>query len=106
MTVTVEVPTVAEAEAAKVRVVVQVGLQEVGAKEAVTPLGNPEALKDTAAVAPEDKVEVMALVTDDPWTTDLFPPLVIVKSKAGGGGGGGVTVVRLKVLGLAVSKVN
>lgn len=77
----VEVAKGVVAEVVKVRVEVQVGVQEVGAKDAVTPAGNPEAVKETEAEVPVDKVAVAVLVMDDPLTTDLLPPLVMVKSK-------------------------
>jgi hypothetical protein len=37
-------------------------------------------------VVPEDRVAVIELVTDCPWTTDLAPALESEKLKAGGGG--------------------
>ena len=44
---TVAVPTVAEPEAVKVAVELQVGVQDVGENAAVTPVGKPVAVKDT-----------------------------------------------------------
>jgi hypothetical protein len=83
VTVIVEAAIGVEAVVVIVAVVVQVGLQEAGAKEAEAPVGSPEALNDTAVVAPEDRVAVMELVMDEPCLTLLGPPLDRVKSKTG-----------------------
>lgn len=72
---------------------VQVGLHDTGANEALAPAGRPETVKLTAWDVPADNVAVAVLVTVEPWTTDLLPPLDNAKSNAGGGGGGGVGVV-------------
>jgi hypothetical protein len=64
-----------------VAVVVQVGLQDVGLKEADAPVGNPEAVKVTGVVFPEDKVAVILLPILDPWATVFGPPLERVKPK-------------------------
>ena len=85
VTVTVAVPIAAEAEAERVNVAEQFGVQEAGEKDAVTPEGSPEAERDTAWAVPETKEAVRLFVTDEPWTTDLLPPLDREKSKAGGG---------------------
>ena len=49
-----------------VRVVVQVGEQGFGAKDALTPGGRSETVKDTACAVPETRVAVMVLVTEAP----------------------------------------
>ena len=52
---------------AMARVVEQVGVQLVELKEAVTPAGNPEAVKvDMGSAVPETSVAVMVLETDAP----------------------------------------
>ena len=48
--------------------------------------------KETDCVVPEERVEVIVLVIDCPWVTDLEPELEREKSKEGGGGGGGGAV--------------
>ena len=53
--------------------------------------GEAEVVKETDWVVPEERVAVTELVTEDPWVTDLEPPLEREKSNTGGGGGG-VTV--------------
>jgi len=64
--VVVVVPTVAAPVAVKVNVAVQVGLQEVGEKAALTPLGNPDAVNVTACVVPLVKVVLTEFVILDP----------------------------------------
>lgn len=64
-----------------VRVVVHVGLQLVGLKEALAPEGSPEALNVTPWLVPEERVAVMVLVTDWPRVTVLAPPFDNEKSK-------------------------
>ena len=64
-----------------VSVVEQVGLQLVGEKEAVAPVGRPEAVKETEAVVPETSVVIMEFVTELPCVTDLAPPLERERSK-------------------------
>ena len=80
VTVIVEFPVVAELLAVRVSVEEQVGLQEVGEKDALTPEGRPEALKLTDCALPADKVAVTELVTELPCDTVLAPPLLIEKS--------------------------
>ena len=63
-----------------VRVEVQVGLQDAGEKEAVAPAGRPDAKKATDWVVPDVRVAVTVLVTEEPWVTDLAPPLEREKS--------------------------
>ncbi len=82
--VMVEVPVVAVDEAVIARLDEQVGLQEVGENEWVTPVGKPEATKVVEVMVPESKVAVILLLTDDPLATLLLPPLVRLKSKVGG----------------------
>lgn len=60
------VPVGVEAEVEMVRVDVQVGLQDVGEKEAVAPAGRPDAVKDTDWVVPNVRVAVQVLVTEEP----------------------------------------
>ncbi|TMA58860.1 MAG: hypothetical protein E6J80_04465 [Deltaproteobacteria bacterium] len=55
-----------DAEVESVRVLVQVGEQVAGAKEAPTPAGRPETVKDTDCVVPETSVAVMGLETEAP----------------------------------------
>lgn len=64
VTVTVAAPTVAVLEAVNVSVLVPV--VEAGLNAAVTPAGNPDAVKATLPVKPPDGVTVMALVAVDP----------------------------------------
>ena len=59
----------------------QVGLHEVGEKEAVAPVGRPEAVKEMALALPETSVVVIELVTELPWVTDFEPLLEREKSK-------------------------
>jgi len=64
VTLTVNVPVGAEGPADKVRVlVVAVGL---GMKEAVTPLGKPEAVRFTLELKPFNGLTVMVLVAPVP----------------------------------------
>src|SRR5450432_3245798 len=70
VTVTVDVPLVAFAAAVRVRVLeVVVGL---GAKAAVTPAGNPEALKVTLPLKPFSPEMVMLLVPLLPCVILIF----------------------------------
>ena len=80
VTVTVEVPAGVEPLVLMVSVEEQLGLQLLGEKEAVAPEGNPEAEKVSGCPLPETNVALMALVTEDPATTDLFPELASEKS--------------------------
>ena len=45
-------------------------VDEVGLNDAVTPLGSPEAVNDTAPVNPPWSVTVMVSVAVPPWVTD------------------------------------
>jgi hypothetical protein len=81
VTVMVNVPVGVAVVVAMLKVVLQVGEQVAGLNELVAPAGKPEAEKETAVLVPEDKVDVTVFGTDDPLTTDLFPPLLIAKLK-------------------------
>ena len=83
VTVMLEEPGGVEGVVDRVSVVVQVGLHDAGEKVAVAPRGRPEAVKETACVEPDERVEVMVFVTLDPWVTDWLPELVREKSKVG-----------------------
>jgi hypothetical protein len=80
VTVTVEVPAGVEPLVLMVSVEEQLGLQLLGEKEAVAPEGNPEAENVSGCLFPETNVALMALVTEDPATIDLFPELASEKS--------------------------
>lgn len=54
----------------------------------MAPVGRPEAEKEMDCGVPETREAVIVFGIDEPWATDLFPPLVTVKSKPDGGGGG------------------
>ena len=82
--VTVYVPAGVMERVEIVRTVGQVGEQEVGEKEGVAPVGSPEVENETDWEVPETRVAVTELVTDEPWLTDLLPPLEREKSKTGG----------------------
>ena len=45
----------------------QVGLQVFCEKEALAPVGNPDAEKETGSGDPDTRLAVIALVSDDPW---------------------------------------
>ncbi len=49
-----------------VRVLEQVGLQEVGLKEAVAPEGRPDAARETDSVTPLTSVKVIVFESDAP----------------------------------------
>ena len=86
VTVIVLVPAGVEAEVEMVRVLVQVRLQDVG-KESVAPAGRPDTKKDTNLPAvPDIWVAVTVLVTEEPWITDLSPPMESPKSNGSVGG--------------------
>ena len=78
-----------EGAVAIVRVVEQVGVQEMAEKEALAPLGRPAAEKETDCEVPETRVAVMVFVTEEPRVTDLSPPFAREKSN------GAVTVKSL-----------
>jgi hypothetical protein len=71
VTVIVDVPIVAALLAVSVSVVEVWEL--VGLKEAVTPLGNPEALKLTLPLNPFHGVTITAVVPLPPWPTVTLP---------------------------------
>ena len=66
------------------RMVEQVGLQEVGVKEDVVPVGRPEMKKETNSDVPEIRDAVTVLETEPPWETLLSPKLKSEKSKEEG----------------------
>ena len=78
VTVIVEVPAGVEVVVAIVRMLVQVGLQAVGLKVAVAPVGSPEAARETACVVPETNVAVRVVVPEAPWATLISPELARV----------------------------
>ena len=55
-----------DAEVEMVRVVVQVGVQVAGAKDARVPNGSPETKKETACAVPAARVAVMVLEPEEP----------------------------------------
>src|SRR5207249_763536 len=71
-------------EVVRVRVVEHVGVQEGAEKEALAPVGSPEAEKVTGCEVPETRVAVIVFVTDEPRVTDLSPPFDSEKSKVEG----------------------
>src|SRR6266446_9590875 len=64
-----------------VTVVEQVGEHAVEENDALAPVGNPEAEKDTDCVVPETSAALMELETEAPWLTALLPPFVSEKLK-------------------------
>ena len=56
-----------------VRVLEQEGLQGLLEKEAVAPLGRPEAVRVTAWVVPASQVRVMVVEPALPATTEMLP---------------------------------
>jgi hypothetical protein len=83
VTMMVELPAGVEPVVVMVNTEEQFGLQLPEEKEAVVPVGNPEAINETGWVVPELKVAVMVLVTEDPATTDLSPELESAKLNIG-----------------------
>lgn len=79
-TVIGNVPVGVEAEVVMVRVVEQVGLQDVEEKFDVAPLGSPDAEKNTVCVWPDVSVAVMVVAPKPPWATVMPPEFDIVKS--------------------------
>jgi hypothetical protein len=59
----------------------QAGLQLVEEKEALAPVGKPEAERVTDWGLPETKAVLIELVTEDPAMTDIFPELDTEKLK-------------------------
>ena len=74
VTVIVEVPAVAAAEAVIVTVVEQVGLQEGAENEAVTPVGSGDSENVTAWVAPARSVAVTVVDPDAPPAVTVALP--------------------------------
>ena len=62
----VDDPAGVEAEVVRVNVDEHAGLHDPGEKEAVAPVGRPEAEKDTDCDVPETSVAVIVLDTDCP----------------------------------------
>jgi hypothetical protein len=83
VTVMVEVPVGVLAAVVKVRVLEQVAWQLAGAKAAVMPDGIPDAENETVVAGPATREAVIELVTLPPLATDLFPPVVRLKSEDG-----------------------
>ena len=76
-------PTGIDAEVERVRVVVQGGRQEAGAKDALTSEdGRPEAVKARACAVPETSVVVRGIETEAPRVTAWLLPLLKAKAKA------------------------
>jgi len=93
LTVTLNVPVVAALEAARVSALV-VPVAEAGLNVAVTPLGNPVALKATAFVNPPMRLMVIVLAPLAPrFTVRLAGLAESVKSE-----GGGALMVRTNVV--------
>ncbi len=70
------VPAGGEALVVMVRVLAQVGLQGLLEKEAVAPLGRPEAVRVTGWVVPASRVRVMVVEAALPATTEMGPELL------------------------------
>ena len=66
VTVIVEDPVGVDAAVVRVTVDEHAGLQDAGEKDAVAPVGRPEAEKDTDCAVPETSVAVIVLDTDCP----------------------------------------
>jgi hypothetical protein len=81
VTIMLELPAGVELFVLMVRVEEQVGLQLVEEKEAVAPVGKPEAENVTAWALPDVKVALIELVTEEPATTDMPPELDTEKLK-------------------------
>jgi hypothetical protein len=75
VTVMVELPAGVDAFALMVSVEEQLGLQLAEEKEAVAPVGKPEADRVTVWALPDVRVALIELVTEDPALTDLSPEL-------------------------------
>jgi hypothetical protein len=83
VTVIVDVANGVAAVVPIVIVVAQPGEHDAGVYVAVAPEGNPDVENVTGCVAPEMSAAVIELSTDDPPTTDVFPPLDRAKSNVG-----------------------
>ena len=66
-----------------VKVLVQVGLHEVGEKTPVAPAGSPDTEKETVLLVPDNSVVVIIFDPLVPWTTEIVPEFEIEKSKPG-----------------------
>ena len=66
LTVIVEDPVGVDADVVSVSVEEQVGLHDADEKEAVAPVGRPEAENETDCAVPETRVAVIVLDTDCP----------------------------------------
>src|SRR5258705_11575316 len=75
VTVIVDVASGVAAVVPIVIVVAQPGEHDAGVYVAVAPDGNPDVENVTGCVAPDTSVAVIELSTDDPRTTDVFPPV-------------------------------
>src|SRR5206468_432696 len=71
------------AEVVRVRVVEHVGVHEGAEKEALAPVGSPDAEKVTRCQLPALWRAVMVFVIDEPCVTDRSPPFDSEKSKVG-----------------------
>ena len=75
VTVMRKVPVGVEALVAIVSVLVQVGVQAVGLKAAVAPVGSPEAARETACAVPETRVRVRVVAPTAPGVAVMSPEL-------------------------------
>ena len=66
VTVIVDDPVGVDADVVRVSVDEHVGLHDAGEKEAVAPVGRPDAEKETDCAVPETSVAVIVLDTDCP----------------------------------------
>ena len=78
VTVIGQVPVGVDALVVIVRVIVQVGAQDVGAEVAVAPVGSPVVLRLTAWGVPLLSVAVTVVEPDAPCVTVIFPELASV----------------------------
>lgn len=79
---TVYGPTGVEGWVARVRVLMQVGVHDIGENKALAPEGRPDAASAMDWLAPDTRDPVTVLVTVCPWVTDFDPPLEREKSNA------------------------
>lgn len=79
VTIMVYVPFAMEEEAEIVQLLVNVGLPDKGAKDAVAPEGSPDADKVTVWVAPDVRVIATLLESEPPWVTEI--PRLLLKAK-------------------------
>src|SRR5881409_654285 len=99
VTVMVEVPVGVVEDVLMVKLVEQVGEHAVEENNALAPVGNPEAEKDTDCVVPDTSAALMELETEAPWLTALLPPFVSEKLKEVDAG----FTVKLKLVVLATA---